>query len=68
MAHLNLEFRIIDNSDEHIILRHQADTTNALKQKDLNLFASEVSNIFYDELKEFTKIIVDKRSLLIKEP
>jgi len=67
-THLNLEFRIIDNSNDQVILNHKADTTSTLKQKDLNLFAREVSSIIYNELKVFTMMIKDNRSLFDREP
>lgn len=65
-AHLNLEFRIIDNSNDQVILSHKADRTSVLKQKDLNLFAREVSSIINEELKVFTMILEDNLHLFTK--
>jgi ABC-type uncharacterized transport system auxiliary subunit len=62
-AHVNLAFAIIHNADDQVILGHQADRTNALNTKDLNLFVKEVSQIIYEELNVFINKIEDNRSL-----
>jgi ABC-type uncharacterized transport system auxiliary subunit len=65
---LDIEFRLIDNSDESVILRHEADRTKALKGKNLNLFAIEVSNIICGELSVFVKSIEENRFLFSGSP
>ena len=66
-AHLNLEFKIIDNLDNQIIISHKADRISILKQKDLNLFADEVSKMIREELKIFAGMIKDKRYLFSRD-
>ena len=62
-AHLALEFRLIDNSTNKVILTHKASRTTPLKQNDLNIFAQEVSKIILQELNIFAGTIIDKRDL-----
>jgi len=62
-AHLCLEFKVIDCTNDQIILIHKADRTTVLKQKDINLFSREISNIISKELTLFTTMIKDNRSL-----
>jgi ABC-type uncharacterized transport system auxiliary subunit len=61
-AHLNLAFTIIHNADDQVILGHQADRTNQLNTKDLNLFAEAISQMIYEELNVFIHKIEDNRS------
>ncbi len=68
LAHLNLEFRLIDNSNDQVILSHKADRVNPLKQKDINIFAIEVSNIICEELSIFSTMIMDNRNLFTRDP
>jgi ABC-type uncharacterized transport system auxiliary subunit len=56
-AHVNLEFKLILNNSDSILIRHQADRIEPLKQKNINLFAREVSNILFEELEVFAKLI-----------
>jgi len=67
-AHLGLEFRLIDNSDDKIIISHTADRTKPLDQKDLNLFAREISSILQQELNIFVVMISDKKYLFASKP
>jgi ABC-type uncharacterized transport system auxiliary subunit len=52
-AHLHLEFRIINNADGSILLEHSTDRTESLEKKELNLFASAISDILVSELRVF---------------
>jgi ABC-type uncharacterized transport system auxiliary subunit len=67
-AHLNLEFRLIDNSNDQVVLSHKAARTITLKQKDLNLFALEISTIICEELKIFSGLIKENRYLFTRHP
>lgn len=67
-AHLNLEFRLIDNSNDMIIVSHKADRLNLLKQNDLNIFAREVSTMIHEELIIFSGMIMDKSLKFSREP
>jgi ABC-type uncharacterized transport system auxiliary subunit len=53
LAHLHLEFRIVDNSDGSILIEHSADRTEPLAEKDMNLFATTISDILVSELRAF---------------
>lgn len=52
-AHLHLEFKIINNADGSTLLEHRADRTESLEKKELNLFASAISDILVSELRVF---------------
>jgi len=53
-AHLHLEFRLIDNSNQEIIATYQANRTNLLEEKKINLFASTISKMFYSAMNDFS--------------
>jgi len=57
-AHVNIEFVLLLNSSDSILVRHQADRTEPLEQKNINVFASEVSNILFEELEVFANLIM----------
>jgi ABC-type uncharacterized transport system auxiliary subunit len=61
-AHLKIEFKIIENSTNQVLLKHEADKTETLLKKDLNLFARTISDILLSELKAFTVKIEEQRS------
>jgi len=63
-AHVHLEFRIINNADNRVLLHHEAERLEPLGEKDLNLFAKAVSEIFYTELEKFAGEIRDQPKLL----
>lgn len=65
---LGIEFRLVNNSDEKVILHHEADRLKGLKGKNLNLFAIEASNIICDELAAFVKTIEENKSLFSGGP
>ena len=54
-AHLDLEFNLIDNQTNEIVLTHKADRTRQLEANSMNLFASAISDLFYTELRAFTE-------------
>ena len=53
-AHLHFEFRLIDNSNKEIIAKFQADRTDLLEDKKINLFASTISKMFYSAMNDFS--------------
>lgn len=67
-AHVKLEYSIIDNTNDQVLLIHQTDRTSALTAKDLNLFVREVSNIIYQELNAFIAKIEENRSIFTRDP
>ncbi len=54
-AHLNLEFRLIDNQTDELLFKHNADNYQKLDKNNINLFAMAVSEMFYKELFSFSK-------------
>jgi ABC-type uncharacterized transport system auxiliary subunit len=71
-AHVKLEYSILDNANNKVLLNHMADRTEELGSRDLNLFVKEVSQIINDELKVFLNEIGEHRSMFeeghTKEP
>lgn len=53
-AHLNLKFDLIDVNTDAIVLTHSADRRSLLEEKELNLLASAISDIFHEELGDFS--------------
>lgn len=62
-AHLNISLSLVDNSNDSVVLSHRADRLETLKQKDMNLFASELSSILFEELMTFELLLRDKKEL-----
>lgn len=60
MAHLNIEFRLVDSETGNILKKHSANNSKKLEKKDLNLFASKMSEMFHQELKTFAIEIMDE--------
>ena len=56
-AHLNLEFRLKDTKNDRNIISHRADRYIALANNDLNLFATGIGEIFYQELENLSEKI-----------
>lgn len=56
-ARLNLEFRLIDNHTNEVIIKHSADRRKHLDENKINLFAAAISEMFYQELTNVTKKI-----------
>jgi len=57
-AHLEVEFRLIESEEGIEILHHRANKRVDLQDKDINLLASAVADIFYRELIIFSDKIV----------
>jgi ABC-type uncharacterized transport system auxiliary subunit len=66
-AHLDIEFRIISNGDGRILMEHRADRTGTLDKKELNLFASAVSNMLVSELNTFEEMIRERSAEFVTE-
>ncbi|MGK7394324.1 MAG: ABC-type transport auxiliary lipoprotein family protein [Candidatus Cyclobacteriaceae bacterium M3_2C_046] len=56
-AHLNIEFRLIDDLTKDEVLIHHADRFHPLDKNDMNLFASAISQIYFDELNNLSNKI-----------
>ena len=52
-AHLQVRFRLIENESGKILTEHNAKSNKEMKERDLNLFALGVSEIFIEELSVF---------------
>lgn len=59
-AHLDLEFRLMESEGGIEILHYRADNKMVLKEKDINLLAAAVADIFYTELVKFSDKIVEE--------
>lgn len=63
-AHLNLEFRLIETENDRNVIQHRADRHMVLENNDLNLFATSIGEIFFQELQDLS----DKMRSDIKQP
>lgn len=54
-ARLHIEITLIKTDTEQTALTHISDRTLALEQRDLNLFADAISNMFFEELELFSQ-------------
>jgi len=52
-AHIEVEFALIEAVTNRSLVSHSADERTPLKENHLNLFAAEISRIFYGELQSF---------------
>jgi ABC-type uncharacterized transport system auxiliary subunit len=59
-AHLDLEFVLKETEKGTVIIQHQADALETLAEKDLNLLAQAVGEIFSRELRSFSEKIISK--------
>jgi len=59
-AHLELEFSLLNASNGTKLLHHRADEKMELEEKDINLLASAIGDIFYRELIKFSIKIVEE--------
>jgi len=66
-AHLHLVFRIISNADGSILAEHRADRTESLAKKELNLFASAISEMLVSELRAFEVLIRNQAGNFVSE-
>lgn len=57
LAHVNLKFKLFNNSNRELLLSHQADRYQTLQRKDMNLFAESIASMFYEELDQLSKKI-----------
>lgn len=54
MAHLDMELRLIDNESGEIVLKQRGNNYRKLDKKNLNLFAAAISEMYQQELEEFS--------------
>jgi len=52
-AHLNISYNFIDNSDDKVIVRTNSNREVKLKEKSINDFASEISNLIKETTYDF---------------
>jgi ABC-type uncharacterized transport system auxiliary subunit len=65
-ARIHLNYILRETSTSRILTEHTADLRLELPKRNLNLFADEISLIFYDELKVFTEKILPALTINIK--
>jgi ABC-type uncharacterized transport system auxiliary subunit len=53
-ARLRLEFFLLDNASETVLIEHLADRQVPLKRKSINLFAYEISRLLDEEISKLT--------------
>ena len=58
-ARLKLEYLLKDNQSNQIVHDHRADKRVLLEERDLNLFAAAISEIFVEELAIFVNTIME---------
>jgi len=58
-ARLNVEYLLKDNQSNQIVHDHRADKRVLLEDRDLNLFAAAISEIFVEELAIFVNTIIE---------
>lgn len=54
-AHLDLAFSLSDNTSRQVVVYHAADQQVALRERDLNLFAGAISDLFQQALSAFAE-------------
>lgn len=54
-ARLHIEILLINTDTERTALMHISNRTEELEQRDLNMFAEAISNMFFDELELFSQ-------------
>jgi len=52
-AHLQMTVELINYESQTLMVTHSFDRTKAIEERDLNLFASELSVIFQEEINQF---------------
>jgi ABC-type uncharacterized transport system auxiliary subunit len=57
-ARIHIDLRLEDAKQQIFLTQHQADLRLELPRRNLNLFADEISLIFFDELKVFTEKLI----------
>jgi ABC-type uncharacterized transport system auxiliary subunit len=67
LAHLELEFRIVNDADGRVMIEHTANRTESLAKKELNLFASAISDMLVSELRIFEGLIRERSSEFVTE-
>lgn len=53
-AHLDIEHQLVKFNSEEVVISHRQETKLPLAKRDINLFASTISMMLFDELEEFT--------------
>jgi len=57
-ARMHIEFRLIMEQGEVLIVQHAADRSRLLEKRNLNLFTGAISDIFFEELHYFAGMII----------
>ena len=62
-AHLKLEFRLVDADTQEVLTKYQMNQYKTMEEKKINVFATNISEMFYSALDDFS----DKTYQLFKE-
>jgi ABC-type uncharacterized transport system auxiliary subunit len=62
VARLVVEFSLVDNNTGEVLHHHHADRSRVLPQRNLNLFAAAISELFTEELAGFTLQMLQDRT------
>jgi ABC-type uncharacterized transport system auxiliary subunit len=54
-AHLFVEFSLMNTKNEEVVLHYSSDKMVELPKRDLNMFADTISELFFNELQNFTQ-------------
>jgi hypothetical protein len=59
-ARLNVEYQLKDHQSNQIVYDHRADKRVLLDDRNLNLFAAAISEIYVEELAKFVNTIIEE--------
>jgi len=57
-AHISMEFALVMNSNDSVMVKYEANRIEQLDKKNMNLFAYSVSNVLFEELETFSGLIL----------
>lgn len=58
-ARLVVEFQLLNAETHEPVVQHRSNRTRSLQENSLNLFAAEISNLFYEELINFMDLVIN---------
>ena len=59
-AHLAFELRLFSSPENNLLISYKTDRTEKLHEKDLNLFAQTIGQLFYEALNIFSQKIINR--------
>jgi ABC-type uncharacterized transport system auxiliary subunit len=61
-VHLSVRFKLLNDPDNEVLITHHANRKEVLPQKDLNLYAKTVGELFHEALHHFSQKMVEQLS------